>query len=54
MPDDFFTWYKPLRDAYEDVALALVKEKWQQISKESKSLLITSYPNLKLPEMTKP
>jgi hypothetical protein len=44
MPEHFFNWYKPLRDEYENVALALVKEKWQQISKESKSLLLASYP----------
>lgn len=53
MPEDFFTWYKPLRDTYEDLALALVKEKWQQVSKESQSLLLSSYPGLALPTLVR-
>jgi hypothetical protein len=53
MPDSFFEWYKPLRDSYEDLALALVKEKWTQISKDSKALLIQSYPSLSLPALTR-
>jgi hypothetical protein len=53
MPESFFQWYKPLRDEYENLALALLKEKWQQISNESKSLLLGSYPNLVLPELTR-
>jgi hypothetical protein len=51
MPDKFFEWYKPLRDAYEDMALALVMEKWDVISKSSHALILESYPNLKLPEL---
>ena len=51
MPDDFFQWYKPLRDAYEDMALSLVMEKWDAISKSSHALILESYPNLALPEL---
>jgi len=52
MPDDFYEWYKPLRDAYEDMALNLLKEKWQQISKKSKAILLRDYPQLSLPPLT--
>jgi hypothetical protein len=51
MPDDFFEWYKPLRDSYEDMALALLREKWAQLSKQSKALLVDNYPNLALPPL---
>ena len=51
MPDKFFEWYKPLRDTYEDMALALLREKWQRISQQSKALLLDAYPNLKLPSL---
>ena len=50
LPDEFYKWYKPLRDAYEDLALELLKEKWQEISQSSKALLLEQYPNLQLPE----
>lgn len=53
MPNDFYAWYKPLRDAYEDMALALVREKWEEISKASKALLLADYPQLQLPPLQK-
>lgn len=52
MPNDFFEWYKPLRDAYEDLALQLLREKWAVISQSSKAMLIQNYPNLNLPTLT--
>ena len=52
MPNDFFKWYKPLRDAYEDLALRLLNEKWALMSKDSKSLLLDNYPDLHLPSLT--
>ena len=51
MPDDFYAWYKPIRDTYEDLALQLVMEKWDEISKKSRALLLENYPQLKLPEL---
>ena len=51
MPDDFYQWYKPIRDAYEDLALELVKEQWQKLSKKSKALILENYPQLKLPRL---
>ena len=52
MPQDFFEWYKPLRDAYEDLALSLLREKWAILSKSSKALIIENYPDLSLPSLT--
>lgn len=52
MPNDFFEWYKPLRDAYEDLALQLLQEKWAVLSKDSKALIIDNYPDLNLPALT--
>ena len=53
MPNDFFEWYKPLRDAYEDLALKLLNEKWELISKSSKAILLDQYPDLNLPTLVK-
>jgi hypothetical protein len=35
MPNTFYKWYKPLRDAYEKLALKLVEEKWEQFKSKS-------------------
>lgn len=51
MPDDFYSWYKPLRDAYENLALNLMKERWRQVSDKSKALLLSDYPGLKIPSL---
>jgi len=52
MPNDFYDWYKPLRDTYEDLALQLVMEKWDTISKKTKTILLANYPKLqRLPEL---
>ena len=51
MPNDFFNWYKPLRDAYEDLALRLLNEKWELISKDTKALLLDQYKDLNLPKL---
>ena len=51
MPNDFFNWYKPLRDAYEDLALRLLNEKWELISKDTKALLLDQYKDLNLPAL---
>ena len=53
MPDNFYAWYKPIRDAYEDMALQLLKEKWDKISKSSRALILADYPQLNLPSITK-
>jgi hypothetical protein len=51
MPDPFFQWYKPLRDAYEDLALQLLQEKWEVLSKTSKAMILNNYPDLNLPSL---
>jgi hypothetical protein len=53
MPDDFYEWYKPIRDTYEDMALRLLKEKWTELSKRSKALILEDYPQLQLPILIK-
>ena len=51
MPKQFYEWYKPLRDKYEDMALNLLKEKWEQIGKRHKAILLENYPELKTPSI---
>jgi len=51
MRDDFFEWYKPVRDSYEDMALQLLREKWEQMSKKGKALMLENYPTLNLPKL---
>lgn len=53
MPEEFFKWYKPLRDSYEDLALQLLQEKWEQLSKDSRALMLANYPDLNLPPLAK-
>ena len=38
MPDDFFTWYDPLRKSYAKFAMALMREKWLSKLKKSEAL----------------
>ena len=53
MPSDFFwDWYKPLRDAYEDMALNLMKEQWTKVKEKTKALLLEDYPQLEMPQLT--
>jgi len=51
MPDNFYQWYKPLRDTYEQMARQLIMEKWEQIREKSKSLALNQYPELQLPNI---
>lgn len=51
MPENFYKWYKPKRDAYENMALNLMKEKWAKIGNESKALLLQDYPSLEMPKI---
>jgi hypothetical protein len=53
MPDDFYVWYKPIRDSYEDMALNVMKEKWNKLKEQSKALLIENYPQLQNLSMPK-
>jgi hypothetical protein len=53
MPDTFYKWYKPLRDAYEKFALQLVQEKWEQLKSRSRILTssIADIPEFNLPSI---
>lgn len=52
LPTKFYwDWYKPLRDAYEDMALALMQERWQKIESKAKEILLEQYPHLKVPKL---
>ena len=53
LPTEFYLeWYKPLRDTYEDMALALMKEQWQKIESKAKVVLLENYPRLQIPSLT--
>ena len=53
MPDEFYNWYKPLRDAYEDMALRLMMEEWDAVRDKSKLVqLEIKHPHLRVPDLT--
>jgi len=54
MPDEFFVWYKPLRDAYEVLALDLIEKSWDASRAKSIVPELSDYPNLSLPALVKP
>jgi len=51
LPDSFYSWYKPLRDAYEQLALNLIREELHKIGKKSKAILLENYPELTVPKI---
>jgi len=52
MPDWFFKWYKPLRDAYEEMAYNLMMEEWNKAKEKSDALDMNKYEALKVPALT--
>jgi len=52
MPDDFYRWYAPLRDMYEEMALDLIKKAWEEKKKDSLVPELAEYPGLAIPELT--
>jgi len=36
MPDNFYRWYKPIRDKYEKLARKIWKDRWEKLKKEVK------------------
>ena len=54
MPDEFFKWYSPLRDAYEELALALIEKAWDTSRAKSIVPELSDFPNLNLPSLVKP
>lgn len=51
MPDFFFEWYKPLRDAYELLARDLIKKNWAKLKEKESLPELEAYPGLALPPM---
>lgn len=53
MPNDFFKWYKPLRDAYAHMAKELMKEKWEETkrSSSSRAIMLEQNPDLQVPSL---
>lgn len=52
MPDDFYwKWYQPLRSEYENMALNLIKQSWEETKKNSIVPELLDYPKLALPEL---
>lgn len=56
LPDDFFDWYKPLRDQYERLALKLIKDSWAKSKEKHKGILpeLSAYPGLSIPRLERP
>lgn len=52
LPDDFYAWYKPLRDKYEDIALDLIKKRWKELTERDKTLMSQYYEEMKVPRLT--
>jgi hypothetical protein len=47
MPDEFFEWYQPVRKAYEQMARARMREKWERLKAGTQANLLEKYPELK-------
>jgi len=56
LPNEFFKWYKPLRDAYAKMALKAMKERWEEskAAGKSKAILLEENPELELPNLNLP
>ena len=52
MPDWFYEWYKPLRDAYEKIALDMMMEEWDKTKEKSDVLDLRRYKELQVPKLT--
>jgi len=52
IPDEFYKWYRPLRDAYEELALDLIEASWKKSRAKSVVPDINDYPDLEIPSMT--
>lgn len=52
MPDDFFKWYKPLRDSYEKMARDLMVTEWDKQKAKSKTVSLKDYDGLEVPTLT--
>ena len=52
MPDWFYEWYKPLRDAYEKIALDMMMEEWNKTKEKSDVLDLRRYKELQVPKLT--
>lgn len=51
MPDQFFKWYKPLRDSYEEMALDLMAMEWQKTQGRSKIIQLENRPEMQVPKL---
>jgi len=49
LPEPFYDWYKPLRDAYEQMALAKMEEIWDRLQDDSRAAILSDYPGLNIP-----
>lgn len=54
IPDEFYRWYKPLRDAYEELALDLIEKSWEASRAKTIVPELRDYPNLAIPNMINP
>lgn len=51
MPDNFYHWYKPLRDNYEAMAFDIIKKGWEESKEKSIVPELAEYPGLTLPDI---
>jgi hypothetical protein len=54
IPDEFYKWYKPLRDAYEKLALDLIEKSWELSRAKTVVPELSDYPDLNIPDMINP
>lgn len=38
LPNDFYKWYRPIRESYQVIAEELLREEWEKLKKKSKVL----------------
>jgi hypothetical protein len=51
IPDEFYKWYLPLRDVYEELTLDLIEQSWEKSRAKSVVPDIHDYPDLAIPNM---
>ena len=49
--DEFYRWYRPLRDAYEILALDIIKSAWKESKEKSMVPELNEYPDLRIPDL---
>jgi len=53
MPNTFYKWYGPLRNAYAKMAKELMREKWDEMKRSSgsRAIMLEQHPSLQVPPL---